>query len=861
MPNISWLHRSNVLVRGPNKPAPFVPTAILTATVPAVPVATSAPLVTASAGTGVVVGTPAALRVYIHTGKIIAASPPVTAGVPAPLAVAVTAPTVVGAADTSEVGIPAPVVVATSAPTVSGVQQIGTLEATVDPVAVATSVPSITITTDATTIDTAWLADTMNQWNGAAPNGPWKLLGNTTYNTGVAVTATGAGFAFMGDNTVINVLHNLTFGNHSIANVTNGNFDTGDATGWTLSAGCTVRAASYVDPVERANGTHSCRVTVAGGATETMTTSQSFSVTTEKGAAVCFWHNNNTSGLNISASIGSLSSGTKKFNKLGTACVWYMEPGDTADSGPLVITIENTTGGALTVDIDAVQFLPARQHGLFVAHPDETWTPGTVGTSARTNITINIASGVSITEGQAQWDSCGVGGRSGFVGLTVNGPGTIATHAGSVQSQLGGPFTTDFCTGPIVGAGGLTLESNALLIENRETFHGYAGKFFSTLGSVSMTEVHVTNSCQGGLVPRIQSTPVTNTITVDDCTIKTRSRYTNGFAILCRGVGSSNTGAHSIQGNTFDHSGDATLGGRGLSLDGMDVGGTLTVDDNTAKVRELELNQEYDGRVTNGAYGVQLEGNARNTALSNNHWEVIGESGQAVRLKPDGGGAHVNVSFANETWIANVDTPGTDLGYVCSMKEMNEADGTTFDNITMTSNSRFFFMDKDNTGTILFTSSTVTRVGTSESFPCYRQSTSAADQSVLPVIELRNTTYADAGSKVFMFDAWPLNLAQSNIIRGTESSTLTFEDGGVAQVGLSITVDDSAASVVLTGTTDGFGQVSGTVQYRERETTRNSSTTLFNSDDHDVDWGSGNQSWELSDDAAAGFNNTPTFAI
>lgn len=315
-----------------------------------------------------------------------------------------------------------------------------------------------------------------------------------------------------------------------------------------------------------------------------------------------------------------------------------------------------------------------------------------------------------------------------------------------------------------------------------------------------------------------------------------------------------------IKGNISDYTSDSTLGSRGISIDGCT---DVSVSGNTMKVREQSLNQEYapSGRVANGAYALQLEGNGTDLAFANNHFEIIGDGGIACRIKPDGGGTLTNVAFNNETWVANVDTAGTDLGYCCSSKELDAADGTVFDNITMTTNSRYFFFDKDNKGVNVFTNSTITRIGTAEAFPHTRQSTSAVDQSPVPVFEFQDTTYTDAGSKVYFFDNLPLNLSQSIIIRGTQNCTLTFNDTDVPQSGLSITVEDSTATSVLTGTTDVLGQITGKVQYRQKTTTRNTSTTLFNSDNHDVDWGISNQSWTLSDDGTAGFNNAPVFNI
>lgn len=116
--------------------------------------------------------------------------------------------------------------------------------------------------------------------------------------------------------------------------------------------------------------------------------------------------------------------------------------------------------------------------------------------------------------------------------------------------------------------------------------------------------------------------------TVENCVVRIKSRYTNGFGIL---------GSRFIRNNLVDTTGTDTdgieFGGRGIA-----PGSWAIVEGNTVRVREVARNAEYGGAVIGGAYGIQIEG-AIGAKIRNNVVEahaVDGVEAHALRLGGSG---------------------------------------------------------------------------------------------------------------------------------------------------------------------------------------------------------------------------------
>jgi hypothetical protein len=113
-------------------------------------------------------------------------------------------------------------------------------------------------------------------------------------------------------------------------------------------------------------------------------------------------------------------------------------------------------------------------------------------------------------------------------------------------------------------------------------------------------------------------------------TIQLKSRYTNGFAIIA-GSGSQ------IHNNTIN-CGTGEYACRGIGAGGAMDKPTTRVYENTIYVQGKINNQEYEGAILGGAYGIQLE-NAKNVEVYSNDVTAYGNEvdAYAFRMNSDGG--------------------------------------------------------------------------------------------------------------------------------------------------------------------------------------------------------------------------------
>ncbi len=656
-------------------------------------------------------------------------------------------------------------------------------------------------------IDQAWL-------NARGP-GPYYLdQANTRYILQTDVSTPGTAFAIIANDVTFDLNgHTITYNNSAPIVVPNGSFEQGTdtaATGWDFSnAPNAQRYAGDFFANDVYDGTQSLKIGPGFSGTQFIT-----------GATITL-KANSTYSLTAMFKNGQFASGVSSFVRLvgqnvsklheviwdrgnNRGIQWKettFTTGAADESYRIVAGANNPDGLANFFSIiDDIKIQRTKTYGVITGagQSDAALFPelATFGAASNSRITNGL-----IIQGQDK--------GSWSPGLYNNGPDTEFDHltvyvAGANSSAMIGRYAS----GARVHHNQIT--SDVVTIDNRDGFDGAV--IYRINGEI------YNNTIVGGPHCGILSMGVQNSI--HDNVISTRSRYTNGFAIMLWNDQGSEVYSNTIRSATEDFS------GRGIHVNRKDLGDAVpptVVRDNEIYVRELSRNQEYGGAVLGGAYGIQLE-KAYDVQVLNNQVFAVAEvtGGYALRLNNYADLADVGVVITGNTFSGTRTNSSVYAGSLMLTKlgTVNQID---FHDNTLVSNYGWIG-DTSYIDGFDLNNSRLEILGDGADFvPVQAHNWGTGDTTLLrairglrwidnqPASSLAQLTLAQASLGNFTnggFDSnsWFVN-AYSTIIH--------VQNGGAAVANATVEIRNTQGDVVFQGTTDASGTTRSIVaQYR-----------------------------------------------
>ena len=502
---------------------------------------------------------------------------------------------------------------------------------------------------DVTTIDRAWL--------GSAGPSPWTLDKPGTYRLSVDVETEGTAFAITSSDVVFDLGgHTVTYDNAEPVGVINGSFETGD--GWKITAGAT-ELGSYVH-AEVATGERSLLLPTGDASSargdrfqNRLVVGRSYVVGAQaanKGAT------NQAAKLVVRCQSGSAVWTGPQYRPMQYRLNEFIATDEAGE-----ITIESNGGSEWRVDEAEVRTV--HRHGIVVS--PQSWAAAArypdvqrFGTAA--NVTIRNG---TVRQGQAE----------GFEGHAIHAMAVVGLTVEDATLEVSGPQS--YCIDGLWSTDAMirrvTAESDSQWLVSRDQGHGAVVRMDSA-GNATVVDCSILGGCQNGIKAGL-------TGRIEGNTIRTRSRYTNGYAVWCVGAKDLTIRGNKIESNIGDY------GSRGIFVAAGD--GPVLIDGNDIGVREMPRNQEYGGCVAGGAYGIQIEDHKGKVTVSKNN----------VSTDDTGGcdSAAFRVNVLNPVDIVATDNVFKSMGENEArtlLIDMGNNDGLEFRDNELISNSRFFVM-------------------------------------------------------------------------------------------------------------------------------------------------------------------------
>jgi hypothetical protein len=423
---------------------------------------------------------------------------------------------------------------------------------------------------------------------------------NRKYTLTEDIEADGTALAIIAANVSVDLNgHTITYDNATPITIANGSFETGTggaATGWSFTNAPNAArfAGAYINN-EVYDGSYSLKFS---NTTATEWVDSTGTITLESGVTYSL-----SAMFEYGGAGEDTNPGVKGYVQLFGSGLTTIEVSQTATNsrGIQLVEYEFTTGdtgpyycragivghasGTVPFYIDDIKIQRTKTYGITtqsylwsaVNYPQLTQYGQGTGTT--------ITNG-SITQGgdKATWGH-GVFVQEndaitiGDVSITVNGPNASAIYGQGQSTQLTYVIQN-------------VLESSNRTITSRDNSHGSV--VMGLAGRVASNTIN--NGPHMGI--RMVGTVPSH---VCDNTIQLKSKYTNSFAIVC------GSAASQVYRNTINcGSGDYIA--RGIMINGGDSTGVrAAVHHNTIDVQGSDQNQEYEGPMLGGAYGIQIE--------------------------------------------------------------------------------------------------------------------------------------------------------------------------------------------------------------------------------------------------------------
>ena len=499
------------------------------------------------------------------------------------------------------------------------------------------------------TVSTANVVNIDQSWLNAQGPGPYYLdQQGKTYVLQTDVTSDGTAFAIIAKDVTFDLNgHTITYDNAAPITIPNGSFEAGNgavASGWDFS---TAPSATRHEGVwlhnEVYNGDHSLKFTLpSGDQYVSSTTTITLEANTTYSLSAMFEYG----GQGVASNPGVVGYVRLVGDGVPTREVLHatgnnrgiqlregtFTTGNTTETYNIQVGVEG--GAALDPAtakpfyIDDIKIQRTNVYGVTAA--TKNWSPadypGITQWGTGTNATIKNGTIIQGTEG-ATW-AHGV-----FIhttdGVTIQNL-DITVHGANSSAICG--KDQGVSTSSVFGN---TLTSNVKTISSRDNFYGAV--IFRLQGEIFNNTI--TNGVHAGIVAANGTSSNRIASNIYGNTIQLSARYTNGFAIIA-------SWGSQIHDNLID-SGSGDFGTRGILVSSGDPNGTTTrVYDNTIHVQLHVDNQEYEGAVIGGAYGIQME-NAKNVEVYGNDVYAYGNEvpAYAFRMNSDGGtsdGVHVH---------------------------------------------------------------------------------------------------------------------------------------------------------------------------------------------------------------------------
>lgn len=669
-----------------------------------------------------------------------------------------------------------------------------------------------------TTIDAAWLTA-----NGPAPY-PLTSADNV-YRLSVDVTTDSTAFHPRANNITLDLnTHVVTFDNlaDTDIDIVNGDFETGDSTGWDLSgaSGAVVEAGSYNAGQVYETGGKALKLVVPTGATHTVVTTGSVTFTSGRMYVLRLGYMMGVTGtitLKQQGGANTLTISTAQ-TRGGTIRELVFVAASTA-TAPLEIAATQSSGSTQNIWIDLVAAERCRRVGIALYPTGHTanFVDGATTPLSPTGSCQNFSViGGSIIQGAAGSHDCSAIYTQSITGccarnVTLSTTGTCGSHGHTIWGQNAIGITIEQCT----------INNSSRYISSREQRYGTSLMLPSSTGAKYIGYNTFNGSGYSGIVLNADSTGNT---TVEWNNISIGGYYTNANGITWDDfTETSVTSTNICRYNTIDNTGSGD-GGRGIHLIGTKG---LQCHGNTVRVRDQGLNQETgSGFALNGAYGIQFEEDAEDTELYDNHVTAYSQNGSGsagLRISFSGTDTSGN-SIHDNTFIAEGDgtAPGQPaIALLVSVAGLDGDDATTLVDNIFKSNERLVEYD----GADLVVNWSVYRnswektAGGHVNFNNFMKvkGTPPTDD---PVANMRyvDQIYLDAEAET-AFESMVINYSSNGATEGGAAQTVDtvqlawtitihVTTGGSPEVGAAISVvDANTATEVASGTTDASGNV------------------------------------------------------
>lgn len=431
----------------------------------------------------------------------------------------------------------------------------------------------------ATIIDQKWLDDTP---------APWSLnLPGETYRLVVDVVAAGTAFSINADGITLDLNgHTVTYDDAPPIVVPNHSFES--SSGWKLS-NATIQPGTYVK-AEVATGLQSLLLPSLVGAGSARSDILATPLRTGRQYVIGLQASNSGPTRDRSSLSVTFQAGSAKLSGAQWRPMQYVTGRLTASDQPGMVRID--ADGLAAWRVDDVEVRPTLNHGIVVSPQKwaaESRYPELTRFGTAKNVTIKNG---TIRQGKA----------AGFQSHAVHAMGTEGLIIASALMAVRGPQSSSvhaqWSSGLLIDK--CQCESDSAVITSRDQGQGAV---IACGDSATVRNSRIVGGPQIGI-------KCGGIATISGNLIRTRSRYTNGFAIWC--VGSKGV---TIEGNRIESVGD-DFGSRGILVAAGT--GEVLVKNNKVAVRELPRNQEYGGCVAGGAYGIQIEDHTGSISVTDN---------------------------------------------------------------------------------------------------------------------------------------------------------------------------------------------------------------------------------------------------
>jgi hypothetical protein len=650
-------------------------------------------------------------------------------------------------------------------------------------------------------IDQAWL--------NAQGDGPFYLdQQGKTYVLQTDVTTAGTAFAIIASNVTLDLNgHTITYDNATPITIPNGSFEVGAgavADGWNFAgAPNATRHQGVWLHNEVYDGDHSLKFSLPGGdqfVTSTKTITLEANTTYSLSAMFEYGGQGDASNPGVKGFVRLVGDGLPtrevSWNSTNWRGIQLREGTFTTGNSTETYSIQVGVEGGATLDsattkpfyIDDVKIQRTRAYGVTTS--TKSWSPADYPDIIRwgtgTNAMIKNGAIVQGADG-ATW------GHGVFVhttgGVTIQDLNVTVHGANSsaINGKDQGAFTS------IVRDN--TLTSNVKTISSRDNFDG-------AVISRLQGDIHgntLTNGIHSGIVAANGTATARVASNIYGNTVQLSSKYTNGFAIVA-GWGSQ------IHDNVVN-CGAGAFAARGILVSSGDpVGATTRVYGNSIHVQQLIANQEYQGAVLGGAYGIQLE-NAKNVEVYDNSVTAYGNDAPAYAFRMNSDeGTSAAVSVHDNTFRA---VAGRSHAAAVKFTRIDEGSIQFVDNELITNDG--VVGTTDNSFVILLRSTITVIAPISDPYPI--ESDYASVAGLHTRITLLDPTFTDASSRAYLESA---TTRIASRFGGAIDDKIAFDlrwttaflvknVGGAALPNVAVTITDKTGAVTTSGTTDANG--------------------------------------------------------